>query len=68
MYGDCVHEVKPVSKGYRATLTFGIYRERYLEKQLPEYRHLVCTELGDGYYPKSEVRDQRCYLSIEVAY
>lgn len=62
MCGDCVHEVKPVTKGYRATLTFGIYRERYLEKQIPEYRHLVCTELRDDHYPKIEV-SERSYLT-----
>jgi hypothetical protein len=57
MYGDCVHEVKPLTDDYRATLTFVIYRERYLEKQLPEDRHLVCTELRADYYPRIEVSE-----------
>ena len=27
MYGDCLHEVKEVKKGYRVTLTFSIIQE-----------------------------------------
>jgi predicted 2-oxoglutarate/Fe(II)-dependent dioxygenase YbiX len=27
-YGDCVHEIKPVTEGHRVTLTYQILRQR----------------------------------------
>jgi hypothetical protein len=58
MYGDCLHEVKEVKKGYRATLTFSIIQE---EEAKPDRQRTV------WYDPKRpRVRDNLSGIKYKI--
>jgi hypothetical protein len=84
MYGDCLHEVKEVKKGHRATLTFSIIqeeeakpdeRESYYRPKRPRVRDNL-SEIGykikgeDGYYdrPEMEVGNRNFEITIAVLF
>ncbi|GAQ89541.1 hypothetical protein KFL_005340060 [Klebsormidium nitens] len=60
MYGDCVHEVKEVKRGFRATLTFSIIQEE--EPKEEESPYWICR--SDPEVPR--VRDNLSDIGYKI--
>lgn len=53
-YSDCIHEVKPVTSGYRVALTYNLVFESASEAIAPQFNEDLTAELGRYFFDPSK--------------